>query len=56
MRDIKVLAAKRFMKLPKTWYEMDEVERKLRIKQLWGKARMFVNMRKAISSIQNRVE
>lgn len=52
----KLLANRTFSLGQKPWAMMNESERKLRVKQLWIKARMFVRMRKVLSAVNNDAE
>lgn len=50
-----LLATKKFY-IKKPWSEMTDVERKIRIRQLWLKVKMFVNLRKGIIEINRDIE
>ena len=50
-----MLATKSFS-IKKPWSEMTEFERKLRIRQLWLKVKMFVRLRKSFDSLKGDIE
>ena len=40
----------------KHWNDMNKVERKLRIRQLWSKVRLFVFLRRRLNLVRSDVE
>jgi len=50
-----MLANKSF-NIKKPWSEMTESERKIRIRQLWLKIKMFVRLRKSFDSLKGDIE
>ena len=49
-----VIAEKHFRSKP--WIEMNQDEKRKRIRQLWTKVRMFVRLRRSLSSVQQDAE
>ena len=51
-----IMAQRRKNTIQKPYHTMNEAERKTRIKQLWGKVRMYVRLRNSLNSIKVDME